>query len=133
MKNLFIMLISVFLISGCATIVDTAKGKTQQIYFTTPTGKSVVAVIDGQKVTIPAVVEVKKSGEIDVNIFTSDNPQYLNYSARLSSLNAKETAPAWWLNIMGSFFSTSGSTTDKVAGSSYQYSQPVVIIPVNEK
>lgn len=133
MKNLLITFVCVFLVSGCASVVDVAKGGMQKIYFTTPTGKSVIAVIGEQKVIIPAVVEVKKSKDILINVFTSDNPQYQNYSANLSSLSGKETVPAWWLNITASLFSTLGSATDSSTGSMYQYTEPVIILPVNEK
>lgn len=133
MKNLLVMLIGVFLISGCATLVDTFKGKTQKIYLTTPTGESVVAMIDGQRITIPAVVEVKKDVDTTISVFTNDNPKYQNYVGTLSSLNPKEKAPAWWFNVPFLTFGFYGSTTDSTIGSAYQYSQPVVIIPVSEK
>lgn len=133
MKNLLITLLGVFLMSGCATIVDLTKGNSQNIYFTTPTGKNVVAVFDGQKVTIPAVVKVDKSKDITISVYTNDNPKYQNYSALLSSLTSKEYSPAWWANISGSILSTSGSLTDNFTGSTYQYSQPVIILPLNEK
>lgn len=133
MKNLLITFVCVFLVSGCASVVNVAKGGMQKIYFTTPTGKSVIAVIDGQRISIPAVVEVKKSKDIIINVFESDNPQYQNYSARLSSLSDKERVPAWWLNIGASYFSTSASATDSLTGNTYQYTEPVVILPVNEK
>lgn len=133
MKNLIVMLASLFLLSGCATIVDTAKGKTQKIYFTTPTGKSVIAMIGGQKVTIPAVIEVKKSTDTTISVFTDDNPKYRNYVGTLSALNPKETAPAWWFNVPFLTYGLSGSLTDNATGSTYQYSQPIVIIPVDEK
>ena len=89
MKNLLAMLIGAFLISGCATIADLSKGSKQKIYFTTPSGKSVIAVIDGQRVTLPAVVGVKKSGDVILSIFAADNPGYQNYTGNLSSLNVE--------------------------------------------
>lgn len=136
MKKCVLALISVILLSGCATIVDYTKhqGAKQRIYFTTPTGEQVKATIDNQKVVIPASLIVSKDGDaVNITVFSAENPGFENYVGKLSNLVGKETSPGWWSNVIGSWFSTTGSTTDNATGSSYQYSSPTVTIPLNKK
>lgn len=61
------------LITGCATISNQT---TQSVALTASNGKSVVATINGEKVSLPTEVEISRVDGAVVQVLTQDNKCY---------------------------------------------------------
>jgi len=98
----------VILFGGCATILS---GKTQSINVTTEQGKKYTALINGQKYSIPAVIELTRENK-DKILTLEDCPDQ-------KILLHKEINPVFFVNILsGGVF---GSTTDYASDSMWKY------------
>jgi len=106
---------SVLLTTGCATILTE---ETHKINIGTSTGQKVDIEVDGQNVTVPAVVSLTKDGENKVIVSKSED------CAAETNLN-KEITPEFWVNILsgGAF----GSTTDMGSKKMWRYQESVTI------
>lgn len=93
--------------SGCATILS---GDTQKINVRTEAGKKYTATIDGQKYTVPSVIEVKRENKD--KFFSIDACPDQKVMLR------KQIETAFWVNIFSGAF---GSTTDYASGSMWKY------------
>jgi hypothetical protein len=95
-------------LSGCATILS---GDTQSINITTETGKKYRASIDGQKYTVPSIIQLKRENKDQILILEECPDQ--------KTLLHKEINPVFFVNILsgGAF----GSTTDAASGSMWKY------------
>jgi hypothetical protein len=108
-----VMLLSVvvslaLLLGGCATILS---GSTQKINLQAERGTTCNAVVDGQKATVPSIIDVKRENK-DKIITVQECP-----SEQL--LLHKEINPVFFVNILsGGVF---GSTTDYASGSMWKY------------
>jgi hypothetical protein len=103
-----LMVCAVGLLGGCATILS---GKTQSVNITTDTGKKYAASIDGQKYTVPAVIELTRANK-DKVMTLEDCPDQ-------KTLFHKEINPVFFVNILsGGVF---GSTTDYASDSMWKY------------
>jgi len=103
----FIVILSLAVL-GCATILS---GKTQSINVTTDTGKKHTALINGQKYTVPAVIEITRENKDKVLILEECPDQ--------KTLLHKEINPVFFVNILsGGVF---GSTTDWASSSMWKY------------
>ncbi len=111
--------------TGCATISNNPH---QRVAIGTNTGESVTADINGQKVMLPASVEISRSSDTLVRILPVDNP---GYETTQLVITGKQELSAWfWGNII--FGGLLGSTTDVVTGSMWQYSNPNFVVPVKK-
>ena len=95
-------------LSGCATILS---GGTQSINLTTDTGKKYSASIDGQKYSVPSIIQLKREN--------NDKVLTLDECPDQKTLLHKEINPVFFVNILsGGVF---GSTTDAASGSMWKY------------
>ena len=95
-------------LGGCASILS---GKTQSVNVTTDTGKKYTALIDGQKHTVPSVIELTRENK--------DKVLTLEECPDQKVLLHKEINPVFFVNILsGGVF---GSTTDYASGSMWKY------------
>lgn len=95
-------------LGGCATILS---GSTQSINVTTETGKKYSASIDGQKYTVPAVIQLTRENK--------DKTMILDECPDQKTLFHKEINPVFFVNILsGGVF---GSTTDYASGDMWKY------------
>lgn len=96
------------LLGGCATILS---GKTQSINVTTDAGKKYTASINGQKYTVPSVIELTRANK--------DKILTLDECPDQKTLLHKEINPVFFVNILsGGVF---GSTTDYASDSMWKY------------
>lgn len=95
-------------LGGCATILS---GNTQKVNVTTEPGKKYTASVDGQKFTVPAVIELTRANQ--------DKVLTLDECPDQKVLLHKEVNPVFFVNILsgGAF----GSTTDFASGSMWKY------------
>ena len=95
-------------LSGCATILS---GDKQSINITTDTGKKYSASIDGQKYTVPSIIQLKREN--------NDKVLTLDECPDQKTLLHKEINPVFFVNILsGGVF---GSTTDYASDSMWKY------------
>ena len=114
------------LLTGCATISNQTK---QSVALTTSNGKSVLATIDGEKVTLPAEVEISRADGAVVQVLAQDNKCYENTQL---VIKGKNKVSGWfWGNILTG--GTTGSTTDAISGGMWSYANPNFIVPVDRK
>lgn len=113
-------------LSGCATISNQTK---QKINIKTSDGSALIADINGQKVELPADVNVSRSKGVSIQILTVDNPCYETTQLNISG---QDSISGWfWGNILiGGLF---GSTTDYVSGGMWTYSNPYYIVYPRKK
>ncbi len=104
------MVCLVAFLGGCATIMS---GDTQKVNVMSETGSKYTAVIDGQKYSVPSIIELKRGND--------DKLLHLEECPDQQVLLAKEVNPVFFVNILsgGAF----GSTTDYASGSMWQYEQ----------
>jgi hypothetical protein len=106
--SLLFIVCLVGLLGGCATILS---GKTQSINVTTDSGKKYNASINGQKYTVPAVIELTRENK--------DKILALDECPDQKTLLHKEINPVFFVNILsGGVF---GSTTDYASDSMWKY------------
>ncbi len=110
-SNLMFMVCMVCMVgflSGCATILS---GNTQKVNVTTETGKKYTAMIDGQKFTVPSIIELTRENRNKVLTLEECPDQKV--------LLHKEINPVFFVNILsGGVF---GSTTDYASGAMWKY------------
>ena len=111
MKRVMLLLCVVSLalfLGGCATILS---GDSQKVNITTEKGEKYNVAIDGQKYTVPAIVDLERKN-IDRIITVDDCPSE-------QILLHKEINPVFFVNILsGGVF---GSTTDYASESMWKY------------
>lgn len=95
-------------LSGCATILS---GNTQKINVTTETGKKYTALINGQKYTVPSVIELTRENKDKVLALEECPDQQV--------LLHKEINPVFFVNILSG--GVLGSTTDYASSSMWKY------------
>lgn len=105
--SLLCMVCVVGLLGGCATILS---GKTQSINVTTESGKKYNASIDGQKYTVPAVIQLTRENK--------DKTMTIEECPDQKVLLHKEINPVFFVNIFSGAF---GSTTDWASESMWKY------------
>lgn len=118
------------LITGCATISNQT---TQSVALTASNGKSVVATINGEKVSLPTEVEISRVDGAVVQVLTQDNKCY--ESTQLV-IKGKNRISGWfWGNILTTGWGVgfTGSTVDAVSGGMWEYANPNFIVPVERK
>lgn len=114
------------LLTGCATISNQT---TQSVSITTGNGKSVVATINRQKMSLPTEVEISRVDGAVVQVLAQDNKCY--ESTQLV-IKGKDKISGWfWANILTG--GTTGSTTDAVSGGMWEYANQNFIVPVDRK
>jgi len=101
------MVCLVAFLGGCATILS---GKTQSINVTTESGKKYTASINGQKYTVPSVIELTRENK--------DKVLALEECPDQKVLLHKEINPVFFVNI---FSGALGSTTDYASDSMWKY------------
>lgn len=128
MKNvikILVVSVAVSLFSGCASIIS---GQNQNINLSTSNGKPVDAVViskeGSQEVSLPAVINVKKSQENIIVQVKENNTTKASTTVIPASLDL-----VFCLNYFTGFL---GSTTDYVTGAMWEY-EPTSVIIVNEK
>ena len=94
-------------LSGCATVLS---GSTQSINVTTETGKKYTASIDGQKYTVPSVIQLTRENKDKIMTIEECPDQKI--------LLHKEINPVFFVNI---FSGALGSTTDWASSSMWKY------------
>lgn len=118
--------LSVALLGGCATISNQTK---QEVALTTSSGQSVVASVDGKKVSLPSKVNISRSSGTTVYVFAEDNPCY--ETTQLVIVGKNKVSGWFWGNIIfGGLF---GSSTDALSGGMWSYTNPNFIVPVEKK
>lgn len=131
MKHMYsYIMVAVFgiLMVGCATISNQT---TQSVALTTSNGQSVTATIDGEKVTLPAEVEISRVDGAVVQVLAQDNKCY--ESTQLIIKGKNKVSGWFWVNAVWTWVSFSGSTTDAVSGGMWEYTNPNFIVPVEKK
>lgn len=124
--------LSLLLITGCGTITH---GTKQKVSIETSSGDSVLATIDGKKVTLPIKdMEVSRKKGAYIKVLKEDNPCFENTSYYIRRDNG--VSSAYWLDLIGTILFGVGSfslTTDLVSGSVWQYDNPNFVVPVTKK
>lgn len=120
------LLVSGVIFSGCATISNQTK---QKVNIKTSDGSALIAHIDGQKVELPADVNISRNKGATIQILTIDNPCYETTQLNIAG---QDTISKWfWGNIIiGGLF---GSTTDYISGGMWTYSNPYYIVYPRKK
>lgn len=116
MLGLVFIIIMGILLSSCATILS---GHTQKINVTTSSGKQATALVDGQRYTVPSVIDVDRQNK-DIMVANEKCP---NQQVILN----KSVNSTFWVNILsgGAF----GSTTDAATGDMWSYQPENVVLP----
>lgn len=124
--------LSLLLITGCGTITN---GTKQKVSIETSSGDSVLATIDGKKVTLPIKdMEVSRKKGAYIQVLKEDNPCFENtnyYIKRDGGISG-----GYWLNLIGLVaggIGVSSVTTDLVSGGAWQYDNPNFVVPVTKK
>ena len=114
-KAMFVALIGLVSLSGCATIINE---KTQRINVATSTGDRVEVQIDGMPVQVPGIASVtRKKGD---KIITTSDPK-----CNPSTILPSEVDTVFFINILsGGVF---GSTTDYASEKMWKYQDTVII------
>ena len=124
MKKSFLLLLTLLSLSSCATLFS---GKTQNVNLmpTDNSGDSEVEVSNGkivQNIKIPAMVTIPRSnGNLVIKV--KENSCYKDsHSIHESRVNLFTL-----LNILGSWFSTSSTSTDGVSGALWSYDNSIMV------
>lgn len=123
--------------TGCATITS---GPKEQVSLVASNGDKVVVTISGQKVRLPATLQLKRKGEM-IHLYSADNPNYQDSSINSQAIGRNEIMlpenPLMFLNILGVFaFILPGFTSmivDQTSGSAFKYSNKQLVLPVYPK
>lgn len=131
MKPLLLLLLLVLILPGCASLFSSDE---QSVSVNTLDGKNVKAVITQgdatQKVTLPAVIPVKRNGKkVHIAIREQDNPCYKSSEHEIpQSFNTVVLA-----NILGLWVSELSTVTDFVTGKIWSYDSTTLIIEPSDK
>ena len=128
MKKLVLTIMSIAMLSGCATAI---KCKTKDINMLTNTGEeaevNVVSASGTQTVVIPSVVNVKKDNR-PITITVKETK-----CNRPTTTVASEKVELWTFgNVLFWIFGTTGTTVDAMTGAMWDYDDSIVV-PVYHK
>jgi len=115
MKAIYIMILAVATLSGCASIMN---DKTQQINVTTSNGKEITGTVNGIQFKAPGIVELIRENKN--KIFVTDTEGCVKETVAEKSVDTK-----FFVDILsgGSF----GSSTDYATEKMWKYNDNVVI------